>query len=220
MVQAIEGLRSLEIRWIVPGQTGTEIAGWFGRFPGEVFVRDDSYLLDPALRGLSVKLRAGRVLEVKVYLGSPGMLHIAGRATGSTESWRKWSFPEGLSGPEGFSGREGRGAADWTVVRKRRRISRFGLLGGRVVADIPPRAADTACTVELTDVRSGGEDWWSLGFEATGPAALLRRTLESTAAMVLEQPPPGGVELCLSQCQSYAEWLLRRRAVAVTGRHG
>lgn len=204
-MRAIEGRRSLEVRWIVPGQAGTAMAEWFGRFPGEFAERDDSYLLDPVLPGLSVKLRAGRVPEVKVYLGSPGILRVAGRATGSTESWRKWSFPEGLPRAEGG------GAAEWTVVRKRRRISRFGLVGGRLVAGIPPCAAETACAVELTAVRAGGEDWWSLGFEATGAAALLRGTLESTAAAVLEQPPPGEVEFRLSQCQSYAEWLLRRR---------
>ena len=72
---AIEGFRSLEVRWILPGQVGTAIAGWFGRFPAEVATREDSYLLDPALRGLSVKFRADRALEVKVYHGSPGILH-------------------------------------------------------------------------------------------------------------------------------------------------
>jgi hypothetical protein len=170
-----------------------------------VATREDSYLLDPVLRGLSVKFRAGRALEVKVYHGSPGILHVAGRAEGHTESWQKWSFPVGLSGPEGG------GPAGWTVVSKRRRISRFWLVGERIVAGTPQRATEAACAVELTDVRSGGEAWWSLGFEATGPATLLRRTLESTAAVVFEQALPGEVELCMSQCQSYAEWLFRRR---------
>ena len=30
------------------------------------------------------------------------------------------------------------------------------------------------CEVELTEVRTRDQDWWSLGFEATGPADLLR----------------------------------------------
>jgi hypothetical protein len=208
---AIEGLRSLEVRWILPGQVGTAIAGWFGRFPAEVATREDSYLLDPALPRLSVKFRAGRALEVKVYHGSPGILHEAGRAQGRTEYWQKWSFPVGLSGPE--SG----GPAGWTVVRKSRRISRFSLVGERVVSGIPQSATDAACAVELTDVNTGGEAWWSLGFEATGPATLLRGTLESTVAVVFAQAPPSEVEFCMSQCQSYAEWLFRRREQGTTG---
>ena len=126
------------------------------------------------------------------------------------ESWRKWSFPLDMPGPD-----DG-GAAGWTVVGKSRRISRFWLAGGRIVTGIPPQAAEAACAVELTDVRSDGEAWWSLGFEATGPATSLRRALESTAAVVFEQAPPE-VELGMSHCQSYAEWLLRRRVLRAAG---
>ena len=43
--------------------------------------------------GLSVKVRGGRALEVKVYLGSPGVFDVPGRACGHLQSWQKWSFP-------------------------------------------------------------------------------------------------------------------------------
>ncbi len=68
--------------------------------------------------------------------------------------------------------------------------------------------------MELTEVRSGGETWWSLGFEATGPAGLVRSTLEGTAALMFAQAPPGDVALDLNHCQSYAEWLSRHRVTA------
>ena len=67
-----EAVRSLEVRWIFPGQLETAVAGWFGRFPAAVESREDTYLLDPQLRGLSVKIRGDVALEVKVYRGSPG----------------------------------------------------------------------------------------------------------------------------------------------------
>ena len=86
-------VRSLEVRWIFPGQLEAAVAGWFGRFPAGVESREDIYLLDPPLPGLSVKVRGGRALEVKAYRGSPGMLEVAGRARGRLESWQKWSFP-------------------------------------------------------------------------------------------------------------------------------
>lgn len=47
----IEGRRSLEVRWILPGPLEPAVARWFGRFPAEIAVRQDAYLLNPELRG-------------------------------------------------------------------------------------------------------------------------------------------------------------------------
>ena len=88
-----EGVRSLEVRWIFPGQLEAAVAGWFGRFPAAAESREDTYLLDPQLRRLSVKVRGGGALEVKAHRGSPGILEVASRARGRLESWQKWSFP-------------------------------------------------------------------------------------------------------------------------------
>lgn len=38
----IEGLHSLEVRWILPGQLNAAMAGWFGRFPAEAAAREDA----------------------------------------------------------------------------------------------------------------------------------------------------------------------------------
>jgi hypothetical protein len=201
----VEGLSTVEVRWILPGRLEAVVAGWFGRFPASMDSREDAYLIHPVLRGLSVKVRAGRLLEVKQFHGSLGILDAAGRIHGRVESWQKWSFPFGPLGPDEA------GPPGWTVVHKRRLISRFRLVGGRLVAPVPQRATEPACAVELTEVRSGGETWWSLGFEATGPADLMNSTLHDIAALVLTPPPPGDAELGMSQCQSYTEWLSRRR---------
>ena len=61
-----EGIRSLEVRWIFPGQLETAVTEWFARFPAGLETREDTYLLSPRLRGLSVKLRGGAALEVCV----------------------------------------------------------------------------------------------------------------------------------------------------------
>ncbi len=58
-----EGVRSLEVRWIFPGQLEAAVARWSGRFPARTGSREDTYLLDPQLRGLSVKVRGGGALE-------------------------------------------------------------------------------------------------------------------------------------------------------------
>ena len=200
----IEGVRSLEVRWIFPGQLEAAVAGWFGRFPARVESREDRYLLDPQLRGLSVKVRGGGALEVKVYRGSPGILEVPGRARGRLESWQKWSFP---SGPLSLDNVD---PAGWRPVSKRRRISRFALASGRIVARPQGLGGEPGCEVELTAVRTHGQDWWTLGFEATGPADLLRGALEATAALVFAQVLPGGVAPGPDDSRSYAGWLSRR----------
>ncbi|MGO9218141.1 MAG: hypothetical protein ACLP5E_10305 [Streptosporangiaceae bacterium] len=199
-----EGVRSLEVRWIFPGQLEAAVARWFGRFPARVESREDTYLVDPQLPGLSVKVRGGGALEVKAYRGSAGILEVAGRARGRLESWQKWSFPVSPLSP---------GSGDppgWQPVRKRRRISRFPLATGPVVASALGLGQQPWCEVELTEVRTRGQHWWTLGFEATGPADLLRAALETTNALVFAHPLPGGVEPGPDDSWSYAEWLCQR----------
>jgi hypothetical protein len=199
-----EGLRSLEVRWIFPGQLEAAVARWFGRFPAETQSRQDTYLLNPQLHGLSVKVRGGGALEVKVHRGSPGILDLPGRARGRIQSWQKWSFP--VSPLRQDSG----DPPGWQPVRKRRRISRFPLTSGPIEAPAPGLDGEPRCAVELTEVCTHGQDWWTLGFEATGPADLLRGELHATAALVFAQALPGGVEPGMDDSASYAEWLSPR----------
>jgi hypothetical protein len=199
-----EAVRSLEVRWIFPGQLEAAVAGWFGRFPARTESREDTYLLDPPLPGLSVKVRGGAALEVKAYRGSPGILQVAGRARGLVEAWKKSSFPfSPLSQDCGDR-------AGWRPVRKRRRISGFSSASRQIVASTAGPGQQPRCEVELTEVRTRGQDWWTLGFEATGPADLLRSELEATAALVFAQALPGGVEPGLDESRSYAAWLGQR----------
>ena len=180
------------------------MARWFGRFPARTESREDTYLLDPPLPGLSVKIRGGGALEVKAYRGSPGFLAVAGRARGRIESWQKWSFPFSP-----FSHDSG-DPASWRPVRKRRRISWFSLASGQIVAPVRGLGQERGCEVELTEVHTRGQDWWTLGFEATGPASLLRSELQAAAALVFAQALPDGMEPGPDESRSYAQWLSQR----------
>lgn len=188
--QLAEQIRSLEVRWILPGSLECAVPEWLARFPGEIEEREDIYLLDPDLRGLSVKLRAGTALEVKMYRGSPGVLEVAGRVLGRMESWQKWSFPCDRLG------RRDATPASWVRVHKRRRVSRFSLADGQA-----------GCAVECAVVRARERNWWSLGFEATGPDHLLRGELEATAALVFTSSAMDLAEFCPHESRSYAAWL-------------
>jgi hypothetical protein len=196
-----QGVRSLEARWILRGQLTGAVKGWFGRFPAETMALEDAYLLDPYLPGLSVKVREGRALEVKMYRGSPGLLEVAGRARGRLESWQKWSFPHGPASPGSDD------PAGWRLVSKRRRISFFAQA---TVIGIPQLGEQPGCAVELTAIDLHGEPWWTLCFEATGPADVLRHELDAAAALVFADAIPGGVELGIDDAQSYVRWLCRQ----------
>lgn len=183
------------------------VAEWFVGPTSATESREDTYLLIPHLDGLSVKVRAGSALDVKAFRGSPGILDLPGRARGRMQYWQKWSFPfRPLS-------QNGSAPGGWTRVRKQRRISQFSLTEGRITAR--GLAGDARCAVELTEVRTHHQDWWSLALEATGRAGLLRTGLEAAAAYVFTYALPGRAELRMDDSASYAEWL--RSAMIFTG---
>jgi hypothetical protein len=201
------GVPSLEVRWIFPGELAPAMARWFGRFPAQTIALDDAYLLEPHLPGLSVKVRAGRALEVKAYGGSPGLFEVTGHARGRLESWEKWSFP--CVQPSQVGG----DASGWRLVSKRRRITWFSLVDGEARCCPPGLGEGPRCAAELTEFCTGGEAWWTLGFEATGPASLLRTELRAAAALVFAQAMPRGGELDMGNSRSYPQWLRRRPGV-------
>ena len=195
-----EAVRTLEVRWFFPGKLGAGAARWFGRFPARTESREDCYLLDPRLPGLSVKLRAAGALEVKAYSGSPGILEMPDRARGRLESWQKWSFPFSQILPGSVD------SPGWIPVRKTRHISRFSLAGLPAMVPSARLGQELRCEVDLAEVSTRGEDWWTLGFEATGLVDLHRSAVEETAMLVFAQAPPG-VEASLEKSRSYVEWL-------------
>ena len=200
-----EAVRSLEVRWIFPGQLQAAVAGWFGRFPARTESREDAYLLDPPLPGLSVKIRSGRALEVKAYLGSPGILQVAGRARGLMEGLAEVVLSLQPSQPR--QRRPGRLEEGPQKAAHHRVPARPA---GPIAARAPGPGQQPQCEAELTEVRACGQDWWTLGFEATGPAGLLRSEIEAAATLVFAQALPGRTEPGLDESRSYAGWLSQR----------
>jgi len=142
-----------------------------------------------------------------VYRSIPGILDVAGRARGRMESWQKWSFP--FSPVSQDSG----DLPGWRPVRKRRRISRFSLASRPVATQATGLGQEPRCAVELTEVFIPGQDWWTLGFEATGPEDALHSALHATAALVFARAMPGSIEPGPDESRSYMEWLCQRPGV-------
>jgi hypothetical protein len=195
------GTSTLEVRWILPGARPHGMAHWFGRLPKRVESRQDTYLLNPRLEGLSVKIRGDTRLEVKLQDGTSEVFDLPGRARGRMSSWQKWSFPIG-SGHQQI-----RDSPDWRRVEKARGISWFSSTGELLPAPAPGEESPVGCTVELTDIVISGEAWWTLGFEATGPPRGRRGAIESTAAVVFGAGLPDGVTFRLGDSLPYSTWL-------------
>ena len=94
-----------------------------------------------------------------------------------------------------------------------RRISLFLLAHGQARSGLPGPGKEPGCEVELTEILAAGQAWWSLGFETTGPASLLREELEAAAALVFAQAMPGGLELGAADSRSYADWRRRQPGI-------
>lgn len=202
------GARSLEVRWIFAGRLVAGMTAWFRRFPVQRVTLTDTYLVDPDLPGLSVKIRDRRALETKAYHGNPGLLEVPMRARGHLESWQKWSFPCAPPGAGSGSG----DPAGWRTVRKRRLITRFARADETAETTalcFAGPAGRPECAVELAEFRALGKDWWTLGFEATGPDDALAGQLDAAAALVFAQALPGAAELHMDDSMSYAQWLRR-----------
>jgi hypothetical protein len=175
-----EPVRSLEVRWIFPGQLESAVAGWFGRFPAGTESREDTYLLDPPSPGLSAKIRGGG------GNGGEGLPRERGNPPGGGPRPRIHGGPAEVVLPFNLLSHDG-DRPGWRPVRKRRSTSRISSASRQTAASAAGPRPKPLCEVELTAVRTRGQDWWTLGFEATGPAGLLRVELEATAALVFVQ---------------------------------
>ena len=194
-----DGGLSLEVRWILPGALVPEMIAWFGPSAGGIETRRDSYLVERTGPDVVVKLRGESQLDVKVHGGSPGVLTVRGQAHGRLGWWRKWSFPLPAVA-------EGTEPAGWANVQKVRRIRVFSL-DGRPIVSKADATVEGCCAVELTDVLVGRRRWWTLGFEATGPAGFLTEALNASVAALFDHRLPAGLVLDLAHSTSYSEWL-------------
>ena len=193
---------TLEVRWIRPGALATSKLDWFRPFVQEIESREDIYLVAGRTKGVSIKIRGGDVLDLKVA-GEPGaILDVPGRSRGRLQTWTKWSFPIPAAGERDGAWEE------WVPVGKHRRIGHFRIAGGEAtLLGAPAGDGETTCAVELTEVTRGGSPWWTLGFEAAGPSATLREAIEATAALVFGDTPSGTPALNVVDSMSYSDWL-------------
>jgi hypothetical protein len=188
-----------EVRWLRRGAAPSDLTEWFSRLPHVVETREDRYLVNPQITGLSLKIRGNESIDVKQRQSSLGVVHLAGRMTGSADTWLKTSVPL----PE---------EPDWLApltddawIRAVKRRIRTFPLDGR-----PAAGPDASSAVELTEVEVLGELWWTIGFELSGPGALDR--LHCSAAVVFGDPAAPVHRLRADDATPYGEWIQRLSA--------
>jgi hypothetical protein len=152
---------------------------------------------------LGIKLR-GRQIELKQRCSQYGAVRLHERVSGQVEGWRKWSFKLDESGLD--LTRPPIPASAWMGVRKMRMLRKYQRVNNdRVVAISTMQHPDRGCALELTHIEIGGQEWWSMGFEAYGDEDTLYENLLFVAMHLLaaHEPPALDVE---ASC-SYPHWL-------------
>ena len=201
-----------EARWFIPETLPDAVLDWFwaGQTIEPEGVHIHEYLLFPDCDSVGVKLRDGR-LEIKAMRGTSQPLSLNLGINGRKEQWVKWSFAsEALQVLDQALHQSGR----WLKVRKERFLRRFSTEQGRLM-EVTGRQGPLAvigCNIEVTriDVDANPRFWFSLGFEAFGPATVTARILDDALLSFFnEHGCVPGTTLSEYESASYPAWLAR-----------
>ena len=197
-----------EVRWFYGGSIPPIVSQWF-QLAGEKSVspdfRVDYYLCLPANEALGIKLRDGR-FEVKRRERRPDLAFTHKRAEGFVEYWVKWSYDPDTA-PQNIP-ELAQPVAKWIAVKKNRWLRRFAVEVEDGLIDVGPGISiDRGCELEITNIAALSKAWWTVAFEAFGPAETLLQDLHKTATWVFNigRPPA----LAASASMGYPAWLLR-----------
>jgi len=203
-------LYTAEARWFIPEALPDAVLDWFraGHALESEGVQVHEYLLFPDCNSVGVKLRDGR-LEIKALRGASRSLSQGLGISGRTEEWVKWSFAsEGLQALDQALHQSGR----WLKVRKERFSRRFSSERDRLMEVTVGQGPlpVVGCNVEVTriDVDANPRFWFSLGFEAFGPATVTAGILDDTLLLFFsEHGCVPGTTLSEYASASYPTWL-------------
>ena len=203
----LTAIPTTEVRWFHQGDLPSSWLLWFESFPDPVQdepVRTDKYLLIGELDELGIKIRQGR-LEIKQRLGDLGVVQISDRVEGLVEYWMKWSFE--VAENEDYLSYLDLSGPNWTSVHKRRKLRRYQMSkNGQVLAVSDTLIPPDSCEVELTEIWSREQSWWSLAFEAAGEIQTSKEVLMTISRHLIEVE--GAPKLTAKNSFGYPKWLV------------
>jgi len=158
---------SIEIRWFLDEPQKKIIAEkWFKEIGGKLDnpeVRTDFYLPRTFGSSIGVKLRSYKnepKVEIKEKLKTIEMADA--KSIGIVEVWNKWRFA--LDKNDETSGEITGEKVEWVKMEKSRSLIKYEILSDNKFR-IVNEDVDSACNVEITDIKVGDKYWWTLGFE-------------------------------------------------------
>lgn len=180
---------TIEIRWFDSGSLPPKLKQWFNKdCPGSILgefpeTRIDLYLVIPESDRLSLKLRQGKLLELKLRQKELGSRQFAWE--GKVERWTKWSY-EDISP---LSIMDIPATKTWYEVKKTR-WQRF----------------QNGIYLEITQLYVNNNPWWSIAFEILEDGTNDFDCFCDTVNSVSQSCPE--LDLSLENSYAYPRWLL------------
>lgn len=180
---------TVEIRWFESGSIPEKLKQWFdrdcngsilGEFPE---IRADLYLFIPESDRLSLKLRQGKLLELKLRQTELGSREFAWQ--GKVERWLKWSY-EDISP---LSIIDVPVTSTWFEVKKTR-WQRF----------------DRGIYFEISQLYVNNKPWWTIAFEMLEDGTKDFDSFYDTVNQISQNFPQ--LNLSLEKSYAYPRWLL------------
>lgn len=192
---------TLEVRWFVEGTPPASVVEWIRSLGAEAeSTRTDLYLVsgDPAM---NLKLREGKV-QTKHRIGDRTPIGFPNDVRGIQERWVKWSFPTVEQHHDLFD-------ADptglWVPVHKERIRLEISPKEQATLLNHMIESEPAEAKIELTQVRSEGQEAWSICMEADGRPDALPGTLQQMGNYLFGQGQPP--ELSEEHSIGYARWI-------------
>lgn len=205
-----ETSESLEVRWFFPGRPGAAVLKAWGSFPK---VADNDWRTDYYMRAtgraLGIELLQGR-LEIKRKAPARGKIRVGGFQELKIETWTKLTLP--TRNTDGAPNVQAR--VNWLAISKKRCLQKFSWHAETSQPEavaITDHVEGVGCQAEITRLRIGDEttpSWWTLGFEAFGPAPERRKALAETVSKIFKTLPSKlRKTLETHPPQSYPKWI-------------
>lgn len=179
---------SIEIRWFLNDPETRKIAiEWFKKIGGKLDnpeVRTDFYLPRSYKNSLGLKFRVFEnepKIEVKEKLDTFEIADAKG--IGVVEVWNKWRFSLDVKDKE--SAEINNGKTEWVRMEKSRLLIKYEMLPDNKF-QIVVKNVDSACNVEITDIKIGDKEWWTLGFETFRTDDNYEKSLQSLEVIYKE----------------------------------
>ena len=143
-------------------------------------------------------------MEIKQQRGE-AQVYQHQRVEGYLEHWKKWSFP--LAERGNFDPSD-----DWLKVTKRRSLIRFSYDAGTQRVNLATADDEVAnpCELEYTRLTVEGQEYYTLGLEASGEEDCLAKNVRQTARYLTENTTLERLGLSLTSSSNYARWIQER----------